>query len=104
MNQRVADRRQRHAYFSLFRSLDNWLNARQDEFRTKLKDCEVPTLLIWGQEDYVNPRKNGEEQLKLQPFSCMKTIERAGHLPHQEQPGAFINLVEEWLEEKDDSF
>ncbi len=104
VNRRVTDRRQRHAYFSLLRSLEKWLSSRQDEFRTQLKACEVPTLLIWGENDHISPRKNGEEQLKLQPFSCMKTIEKAGHLPHQEQPETFLNLVEDWLEEKDDTF
>jgi pimeloyl-ACP methyl ester carboxylesterase len=101
VNQRVADKGQRYAYFSLLRSLDRWLGSRQDEFRSRLKGCDVPTLLIWGGDDYIIPRENGEELLILQPFSCMKIINHAGHLPHQEKPDLFLSLVEEWLEEKE---
>lgn len=55
-----------------------------------------PVLLVWGEEDADVPLRNGE-RLKTQiPNSQLVVFHRCGHLPQEERPQEFANLIVEF--------
>ncbi len=58
----------------------------------------VPTLVIWGRDDAWIPLARGEALRDALPGSDWRIIDDAGHLPMEEQPGAFNAVLLAWLE------
>jgi len=57
-----------------------------------------PTLIIWGATDRVIPMIPQARRLQADiPGSRLVIMDRAGHLPHQERPNEFNELVLEFL-------
>jgi pimeloyl-ACP methyl ester carboxylesterase len=64
----------------LNRDLAKWLHR-----------IDVPTLLLWGENDGLVPPKFGRAYRELIPNSELVVIPRAGHAPFEEQPDAFLD-------------
>jgi pimeloyl-ACP methyl ester carboxylesterase len=62
-----------------------------------LHRIDVPTLVIWGDDDKIIPPAYAEEFHRLIPGSTVRRIERCGHLPHVERDDAFTAAVTEFL-------
>jgi pimeloyl-ACP methyl ester carboxylesterase len=60
-------------------ALANWLHR-----------IDVPTLLVWGENDGLVPPVFGEAYRKLIPSSRLVVIPAAGHAPFEEQPEEFL--------------
>jgi pimeloyl-ACP methyl ester carboxylesterase len=58
---------------------------------------EVPVLIIWGTQDHVLPAWQADAAKKLLPWSEVRTIDEAGHTPHQTHPAVVRELIEEFL-------
>jgi pimeloyl-ACP methyl ester carboxylesterase len=54
---------------------------------------EQPTLLLWGENDREIPLADGEQLHAKIPGSRLIVFLNCGHLPHEEYPEAFTNLV-----------
>jgi pimeloyl-ACP methyl ester carboxylesterase len=67
------------------------------KLRHRLHRINVPTLLVWGERDGIVTPAYGEAYRKLIPDARMVVIARAGHLPHIEQPAAFLGRLREFL-------
>ena len=52
-----------------------------------------PTLLLWGENDLEIPLADGERLHEQIPGSRLIVFLNCGHLPHEEYPEAFTNLV-----------
>ena len=52
-----------------------------------------PTLLIWGETDREIPVADGERLHAEIPGSRLIVISNCGHLPHEEYPEAFVDVV-----------
>jgi pimeloyl-ACP methyl ester carboxylesterase len=52
-----------------------------------------PTLLLWGENDVEIPLADGERLHQEIPGSRLVVFLNCGHLPHEEYPEAFTNLV-----------
>lgn len=52
-----------------------------------------PTLLLWGENDREIPLADGERLHEEIPGSRLIVFLNCGHLPHEEYPEAFTNLV-----------
>ena len=63
----------------------------------RLHRIKVPTLLIWGENDGIVTPTYGEGYRKLIPGAKLSVIPQAGHLPHIEQPQAFIAELKKFL-------
>lgn len=57
----------------------------------------VPTLLIWGECDRVVELSSGVK-LKLALHAEMSVLEGVGHLPYEEAPGKFNQVLMEYLQ------
>jgi pimeloyl-ACP methyl ester carboxylesterase len=55
-----------------------------------LHRIDVPTLLVWGENDGLVPPRFGEAYAKLIPGARLVVIPRAGHAPFEERADAFL--------------
>lgn len=58
---------------------------------------EAPTLVVLGEIDRLVPLSVGERYHELVKGSRLERIARAGHLPQEETPRAFLEILERWL-------
>jgi len=63
------------------------------KLRYRLHRIAAPTLLIWGASDGVVTPDYGRAYAGLIPRAKFVAIPQAGHLPHAEQPDAFVAQV-----------
>lgn len=59
----------------------------------------VPILIAWGREDPWIPLSSGEALRAALPAAAWAVVDDAGHLPMEEQPEAFNEILLAWLEE-----
>ena len=69
-----------------------------EELTAKYKDINVPTLIIWGQQDKVIDPIVGTLLDQAIPNSTLKWIDQCGHVPQEEMPEATIPLVLDFLQ------
>jgi pimeloyl-ACP methyl ester carboxylesterase len=62
----------------------------------RLADVSTPTLVVWGEADRMATPAYGREYAGAIPGSGFRVIERAGHLPQIEAPGALLEAFEEF--------
>jgi pimeloyl-ACP methyl ester carboxylesterase len=62
-----------------------------------LHRIDLPTLLVWGQNDRLYPPAYAHAWQRLIPGAQVVLIADCGHLPHVEQPQAFVAALEGFL-------
>lgn len=75
-------------------------SAKKDNLLGELKNINVPTLLLWGEDDQVTTMAVAEQFHKNIPGSKLVTIKNCGHAPMIEHPEWFSAEVEKFLREK----
>ncbi len=79
---------------------DDALRACLDyDFRDRLPDVKVPTLIIWGEKDSIIPVRDANEFERLIPDSRKVVMRDTGHIPMAERPRAFNDLLSDFLAE-----
>jgi pimeloyl-ACP methyl ester carboxylesterase len=58
-----------------------------------LHRIDIPTTLLWGEQDRIVTPEYGEGFRAAIPGARMRVIPNAGHFPHWEQPEAFADAV-----------
>lgn len=96
VNERVWNERQRSAYFGILRRLPLFMLRDVRQYTRNLAKLSVDTLVIWGEVDRILAPSNGQALVRAQPSAQLATIPNAGHLPHQEQPAAFLATLEKF--------
>jgi pimeloyl-ACP methyl ester carboxylesterase len=69
------------------------------DFRDRLPEIRRPTLIVWGENDSIIPVQDAQEFERLIPDSRKVVMKDTGHIPMAERPGAFNNLMMEFLAE-----
>ena len=64
---------------------------------TELQRIEIPVTLIWGRHDRMVPLRVGEVASSTHGWR-LHVIDEAGHVPHIEQPDAFVAALRPALE------
>lgn len=93
-------RRPLHAadgHHSVLQTGRNWDANRIEEDAYLINQ---PTLIIWGDNDTVIPIRNGEKLYDSILHSRFVVFENCGHVPQEEKPDDFINVVTAFLHEK----
>jgi pimeloyl-ACP methyl ester carboxylesterase len=72
----------------------HFLNA---ELAKWLHRIDVPTLLLWGENDGLVPPRFGTAYRELIPNSELVVLPRAGHAPFEEQTDAFLESFSDFL-------
>src|SRR3989304_1931939 len=65
-----------------------------------LRDSDLPTLIVWGQEDQSVPVERGQTMHAILRGSRLHIIPDAGHCPHDEQSESFNQLALAYLSER----
>ena len=86
------------AHRALLTTLRNW-DASRIERDAHL--IEQPTLLVWGENDVVIPKGSGEKLYDRILNSKFVVIRDCGHIPQEEEPRLFVDLVLEFLTGKE---
>ena len=81
-----------------FRMMTRSRNPYPDLSRQKMRALRMPVLVITGEKTVEIHRRIDEELSRLIPRARSATIPNAGHGSPQENPGAFIEVVENFLE------
>jgi pimeloyl-ACP methyl ester carboxylesterase len=58
----------------------------------ELSRIECPTTLLWGRQDRMVPVRVGVAAAERHSWP-LRVIEGAGHVPHMEQPDAFVDAL-----------
>jgi 4,5:9,10-diseco-3-hydroxy-5,9,17-trioxoandrosta-1(10),2-diene-4-oate hydrolase len=82
--------RTRDAHRAIIRTVRRWDAERVSRDAHLLTQ---PTLLLWGDNDKEVPLQDGERLWQSIPNSRLIVFRDCGHLPHEEYPGAFTQLV-----------
>jgi pimeloyl-ACP methyl ester carboxylesterase len=70
------------------------------DFRDRLPEIRRPTLIVWGEKDSIIPVRDAQEFERLIPDSRKLVMKDTGHIPMAERPGAFNNVMMEFLSER----
>jgi pimeloyl-ACP methyl ester carboxylesterase len=81
------------AHHSVLASARNWDANR---IQTDAHLINQPTLLIWGEDDTVIPVHNGQCLYDAMLNSRLVVLQDCGHLPQEEKPEKFVELVREF--------
>lgn len=93
VTERVWDDGQRRAFLSTIRNLARWLPGQQRDLPTRLAGLDIPTLVIWGEDDQMNPVANANALVSVQPTAKLVVIPRSGHNLHQENAQAVLEVI-----------
>jgi 3-oxoadipate enol-lactonase len=67
------------------------------DFRNDLRQLHIPSLVISGRYDILNPRDDGEEIVRLLPDARLEVFEHSGHLLTREEPEHFSEVLGAFL-------
>ena len=70
------------------------------DFRDRLPEIRRPTLIVWGEKDSIIPVRDAQEFERLIPDSRKVVMKDTGHIPMAERPGAFNNVMMDFLAEE----
>jgi pimeloyl-ACP methyl ester carboxylesterase len=85
---------------SALRAMCNIWGVRSGAYRPlldRLKEIEVPTLVIWGAQDRVHPATHAHQTVKRLPHARVHIFDPCGHMPHIECTEEFNTLVTDFL-------
>lgn len=66
----------------------------------RLHRIDVPTLIVWGQDDRVYPPVYGETFASSIPGSTLELVPEAGHLPYEDKPDEVAGLITAFIQEQ----
>jgi pimeloyl-ACP methyl ester carboxylesterase len=60
--------------------------------------AEVPTLVIWGENDPIIPATHGRAAQRAMPGSRLELFPDAGHFPYKADPQRFVESLSEFVD------
>jgi cis-3-alkyl-4-acyloxetan-2-one decarboxylase len=69
------------------------------DFRERIPDVKVPTLIVWGEKDSIIPVRDANEFERLISDSRKVVMKDTGHIPMAERPQAFNDVLVDFLAE-----
>ena len=85
--------------------VDNWdkalweftLASRPSGLAERLNELTLPVLVITGDDDRIVPTEDSVRLAGELPNARLVVINNAGHVPHEEQPEAFMDAVNDFV-------
>ncbi len=71
--------------------------ATNNRMHNELKEVRVPATLIWGKEDPITPVEVAPLFQQLIPDATLSIINNCGHVPTQEKPYEFLEILQDLL-------
>jgi 2-succinyl-6-hydroxy-2,4-cyclohexadiene-1-carboxylate synthase len=95
-NEEIQDR-SRNTPASLATSLRKCGTGQQESLWSQLQEINIPVLLICGARDE-KFTEIAQRMNQLTPYSTLRVLDKAGHNAHLDQPEAFAQAVNWWLQ------
>jgi pimeloyl-ACP methyl ester carboxylesterase len=89
----LADPEARHAFISTARSVIDHRGQRVSARDRLYLAQSVPTLIVWGERDWIIPPDHGRRAAREMPGSRLELYPDAGHFPHLEHPIPFARTL-----------
>ena len=74
------------------------LSIDQD-YVVRLREINVPTLILWGEQDALFPRDEQERLAAAIPNAILKVYPESGHVVHWEWPERFVRDLEAFMKD-----
>jgi len=74
------------------------LSIDQD-YVIRLREINVPTLILWGEQDALFPRDEQERLAAAIPNAILKVYPESGHVVHWEWPERFVRDLEAFMKD-----
>jgi len=81
----------------LIRILHMAKSAIRQNMRGEIEKMDVPTCLIWGENDEITPPRVAKEFHEKMPLSELFWIPKCGHAPMMEHPETFNQIYWGWM-------
>jgi pimeloyl-ACP methyl ester carboxylesterase len=72
-------------------------NSTDTNFQSIAREVKIPTLVVSGENDKIVPVDDAVRLAEMLPTSSLSIIDGAGHLPHEENPEEFLQVVASWM-------
>ena len=72
--------------------------ASYSDTQAKIKLINVPVLIMTGGDDQIVPPADTVSLTNLIPGAELTVIRECGHIPHEEQPGGFMDAVKGFID------
>jgi len=69
------------------------------DYVLELREIDVPTLILWGEQDPLFPREEQERLAEAIPGATLKVYPETGHAVHWDRPGWVVGDLEAFMEE-----
>jgi pimeloyl-ACP methyl ester carboxylesterase len=93
----LMDARTRTAFLHTLRSVIDLKGQRVSARDRMYLTEEVPTLLVWGQDDPIIPVSHAHQAHEAMPGSRLEIMEGCGHYPHVEDPRRFSRILLDFI-------
>ena len=95
----LADTSTRTAFLHTLRSVVGTTGQRINASNRLYLAAEMPTLLIWGENDPIIPAHHAQSAHERMPGSRLVTFAGSGHMPHLDEPNRFANALLDFMDE-----
>ncbi len=68
------------------------------DHRNELPKCEVPSLILQCDDDFIAPCSVGQYMLNAMPKAEISIFENVGHCPHMSSPQSCLNAIKRFLQ------
>ncbi len=93
----LSDSQTRQAFLRTLRSVVDYRGQAVSALNRLYLTSELPTLVIWGDDDRIIPVDHGHALAELRPACRLEVLPGVGHFPHVEQPDAVIGLIDDFI-------
>jgi non-heme chloroperoxidase len=69
------------------------------DYVVELREIDVPTLMLWGEQDPLFPREEQERLAAAIPGATLKVYPETGHAVHWDRPEWVVRDLEEFMKE-----
>jgi pimeloyl-ACP methyl ester carboxylesterase len=73
------------------------LTVDEATIRAELERIEAPTMVVWGDQDRVIPRRLVDDLIEAHPEWALQAVDGIGHLLPLEAPQLYVELVADWM-------
>ncbi len=77
--------------------VDRLANQTQNEWYQKITTIQQPTLILWGENDFLIPVENAQRFHNDLPHDTLLILKGLGHVPMEENPSETVKSVIEFL-------
>ncbi|MHA0288344.1 alpha/beta fold hydrolase [Mycobacterium sp. C3-094] len=93
----LSEAQTRQAFLRTLRSVVDYRGQAVSALNRLYLTSELPTLVIWGDDDRIIPVEHGHALAELRPACRLEVLPGVGHFPHVEEPDAVIELIDDFI-------